>query len=136
MSDEVNRLFVYGTLTVGGILHDRWCGDALTIEPASTTGRLYDLPLGFPAMVRGGRDPVYGQAMTFPDLKATLEKLDLLEGYDAEYPRRSMFLRRVRPVSLLDSGKKVHAYCYFWRGCLPEGAVLVPSGRWPPHQRR
>ena len=137
MSDrEVKHLFVYGTLVVGGALHDKWCGDPLTVESASTTGRLYDLPFGFPALVQGGRELVYGQAMTFSDLQATLEKLDLLEGYAPEDPQGSFYLRRVRPVTLLGSKRRIRAHCYLWRGPLPEGAVLVPSGRWSPDERR
>jgi gamma-glutamylcyclotransferase (GGCT)/AIG2-like uncharacterized protein YtfP len=134
MDDEVQVVFVYGTLLVGGVLHDRWCGDAVTIEPASTNGKLYDLPLGFPALKPGGRDPVYGQVMVFPDLAATLERLDILEGYNPEDPRQSMFLRRVRPVALLDSKQRIHAYCYLWRGPLPDGAVHLPSGMWVPRR--
>lgn len=47
----VTTLFVYGTLMRGQANHARYCTDALTIEPAVATGRLYHLPTGFPAMV-------------------------------------------------------------------------------------
>jgi len=43
MHDKVNYVFVYGTLLRGAPNHGRYCIDALTIEPASTAGRLYDL---------------------------------------------------------------------------------------------
>jgi gamma-glutamylcyclotransferase (GGCT)/AIG2-like uncharacterized protein YtfP len=129
---EVTTLFVYGTLVVGGSLHEKWCGDRLTVEAASTTGLLYDLPYGFPALVEGGAGPVYGQAMTFPDLQATLDRLDLLEGYSPGNPQGSFYIRRVRPVTLLDSKRRVRAHCYVWRGRLPDGARHLPYGVWVP----
>jgi gamma-glutamylcyclotransferase (GGCT)/AIG2-like uncharacterized protein YtfP len=53
-------LFVYGTLKRGYCNHDRFisrrslgeggCRHARDIRPATTVGRLYDLPAGFPAL--------------------------------------------------------------------------------------
>ena len=79
---------------------------------------------------------VYGEAMTFPDIEATLTRVDWLEGYRPGQPQRSFYLRRVQPITLLDSGETVPAYCYLWRGSAPPGAVLLPSGRWRPCPRR
>ena len=126
---HVTTLFAYGTLMRGQRNHARFCGDALSIGPASTTGRLYDLPAGFPAMVEG-EGTVYGEAMTFPDTEATLSDLDVLEGYQPDQPGRSLYLRRVQPVTLLTSGTIVPAYCYLWHGPLPPDALFLPSGRW------
>ena len=130
MSDQVTHVFVYGTLRQGAANHDWFCGDALTIEPGSTTGRLYDLPAGFPAMIDDDGGAIYGEAMTFPDLEATLVRLDRLEVHRPGHPEHSLYVRCVRQITLLGSGETVLAYCYVWRGNLPEGAVLVRSGRW------
>jgi gamma-glutamylcyclotransferase (GGCT)/AIG2-like uncharacterized protein YtfP len=43
-------VLVYGTLKRGQWNHDRFCRHALDIRPATTVGRLYDLPAGFPAV--------------------------------------------------------------------------------------
>ena len=40
------RLFVYGALKRGFWNHDRFCSQAVNIEPATTWGRLYHLPAG------------------------------------------------------------------------------------------
>lgn len=45
------KLFVYGTLKRGFANHDRYCRDAIDIQPATTWGRLHQLPAGFPALV-------------------------------------------------------------------------------------
>lgn len=130
MPDRAKRVFAYGTLLRGGSNHERFCADALAIEPASTTGRLYDLLAGFPAMVNSAFGTVHGEAMTFPDIDEALARLDCLEGYRRERPEHSLYLRRVQNVTLLDSGATVPAYCYVWRGLLPVGATHLPSGKW------
>ena len=43
-------LFVYGTLMRGYWNHDRYCRNAVDIRPATTWGRLYALPVGYPAL--------------------------------------------------------------------------------------
>jgi len=132
MADKTNRVFAYGTLLRGEANHERFCADALSIEPASITGRLYDLGIGFPAMVSSAFGTVYGEVITFPDIDAALAGLDVLEGYHPDRPGQSLYLRRVQTVTLLDSGEEVLAYCYVWRGLLPDSAVHVPSGQWRP----
>lgn len=49
-NDSHLRLFVYGTLKKGFWNFDRFCTRAISIEPATTWGRLYHLPAGFPAL--------------------------------------------------------------------------------------
>jgi len=130
MAEDVTTLFVYGTLMRGQVNHDRYCADALTIEPAVTIGRLYHLPMGYPAMIDADDGRVFGEVMTFPDLAAKLAILDHLEGYHPDDPEHSLYLRRIRPVSLLNSGLTVTAYCYIWRGPLPSRSFLLASGQW------
>lgn len=43
-------VLVYGTLKRGQWNHERFCRHAIDIRPATTVGRLYDLPAGFPAL--------------------------------------------------------------------------------------
>ena len=135
MSDRVKHIFVYGTLMHGERNHPYYCGDALTIEPATTQGLLHDLSASFPAMVVAADGVVHGEAMTFPDLDATLAELDTLEGYRPHAPDRSLYLRRVQPVTLTETGEIVLAHCYVWQGEIPASAVRVQSGRWSRQSR-
>lgn len=58
------RLFVYGSLKRGFSNHHRYCRGVRSVEPASTAGKLFRLPTGYPALVlpesrvlaRGGGD--------------------------------------------------------------------------------
>ena len=135
MADNVNHLFVYGTLMRGQANHARFCADALTIEPAVTAGRLYHLPMGFPAMIDAADGQVLGEAMTFPDIEAVLRQTDLLEGYDPLRPDRSMYRRIVVPVLIEPSGWRVTAWTYVWNRALPQGATPLPTGRWRDQRR-
>ena len=62
MPEQVTHILVYGTLLQGAANHARFCADVLTVEPARTTGRLYHLPAGFPAMVEATDGVVYGRS--------------------------------------------------------------------------
>lgn len=44
------QLFVYGTLKRGQRSHQRFCGRASAVEPATVWGRLYHLPAGYPML--------------------------------------------------------------------------------------
>ncbi len=50
MATPTITLLVYGTLKRGFWNHDRFCGNAIDIQPATTWGRLYQLPAGYPAL--------------------------------------------------------------------------------------
>jgi len=108
----ISRIFVYGTLLSGMSNHKRFCGDALTVVPAVTTGRLYHLPYGFPAMFDTPDGQVVGEVMTFPDIEKTLERLDRLEGY---HPGgMSHYLRTLKKAVMtgIDEPISVWAYVY------------------------
>ena len=56
MAETFLSMFFYGTLKRGQSNHDRFCRAALRVEPATTLGRLYELPFGFPGLRVYGRD--------------------------------------------------------------------------------
>jgi gamma-glutamylcyclotransferase (GGCT)/AIG2-like uncharacterized protein YtfP len=110
--------------------HERYCGDALTIEPAVTTGRLYHLPYGFPAMFDAPDGQVFGEVMTFPDIERTLERLDRLEGYRPG-DDSSHYIRIKKIVTILNSGQVVPAWGYVYpKDRLRPDFIPVPSCCW------
>ena len=128
----ISTLFVYGSLMSGFWNHERYCREALTIEPAVTTGRLYHLPQGFPAMFDAPDGQVFGEVMTFPDIEETLEALDRLEGYNAD--GRGHYLRVKKIVTIISTGRTEIA----WRYVYPENRLeeiertgeFIPGGCW------
>ena len=130
MPNDIIHLMVYGTLLSNEKNHRRFCGDAVTVETAVTRGVLYDLPMGFPAMVQVEDSQVFGEAVTFPDLEVVLRRTDLLEGYDPRRPDCSMYRRVAVPVLTETSQQCITAWVYVWNGPLPSDARHVPSGLW------
>jgi gamma-glutamylcyclotransferase (GGCT)/AIG2-like uncharacterized protein YtfP len=120
----LDRLFVYGTLMVG---HCRWpilephvLGGADGMVPSSTSGRLYDTGLDYPAARFDHDGTVFGQLgrLRPGNLATTLDLLDEVEGaVHGQY-------RRVQIQT--EDGTTAWAYEY---GLSPAGLADL-GGRW------
>ncbi|MDZ8053292.1 MAG: gamma-glutamylcyclotransferase [Aulosira sp. ZfuVER01] len=74
------RIFVYGTLKPGEANYKRYCaGKVLDSKRAIALGKLFALPMGYPAMTLGNSQ-VQGYLLSFADLDI-LSQLDQLEDY-------------------------------------------------------
>lgn len=145
------RVFVYGTLKRGERNHEPLCRNASRIEPATTRGRLYHLPFGFPGLAvdrgetrgLGTRDYlhdvrqqqslpeaekdtpdslVHGELISFPDPNH-LAALDALEGYVPG--EKGLYERVLLPVET--QSQRSLAWAYVLRRAI--GAHL-PDGHW------
>lgn len=152
------KLFVYGTLKHGQRNHERFCRGAATVERATVRGRLYDLPLGFPALVvpeddvravgtadyaadaaLPGRigtrepEPLAGWDTVHGELMTfddPEERLPKIDGLEGFRPGVEGFYTRVLvPVMLTEGGRCVLAWAY----AIGEGVgIHLPEGVWPP----
>ena len=115
------KIFVYGTLKKGFRNHDRFCGNAISIEPAMVNGKLYDTGWGFPAMQLSDNpdDIVHGEIITIPE--ADLPAIDHLEGVPRLY-------QRVEVMTVSEAGTESFAYCYVMK-YLPSRAIRIND--WP-----
>jgi gamma-glutamylcyclotransferase (GGCT)/AIG2-like uncharacterized protein YtfP len=133
---ESHYFFFYGSLRRGGPNFKRYAYDALTIWEAKTLGELYHLPQGYPALLPSSTGYVYGEVMTFPDPRKTLERLDELEGYNEKDPEGSYYLRILKDVEILATGERLKAWCYVFpesrRKELEKTAIRLPTGYWDP----
>lgn len=74
------KVFVYGTLKPGEANYKRYCdGKVVDANRAYALGKLFALPMGYPAMTLGDSH-VYGYLLCFTDSRV-LNQLDELEGY-------------------------------------------------------
>lgn len=124
-------VLVYGTLRRGMANHDRFCFDVLDVVPAWTTGRLYDLPYGFPAMVAAADGRVIGELLAFPDPAVAIRRLDQLEGFRPDGPRH--YDRIVVEAHPLAGGGPVRAWCYVYGGGAAQrlaDAQFIATGDW------
>ena len=117
------KLIVYGTLMSGERNH-RFCRNAVSINPCTITGTLYDTGFGFPAFVPEGENMVAAELIEIPF--EDWEAVDRLEGYPRLYDRL-MF-----PAKLAD-GTDTTGWVYVMHN-LPEMAQVIESGSWKEYR--
>jgi gamma-glutamylcyclotransferase (GGCT)/AIG2-like uncharacterized protein YtfP len=130
-------LFVYGSLQPGGQYWPDYCEQRVErLCPASVRGSLYDLPLGYPALVAAGSRQanwVQGYLLWLKSSK-DLFKIDQLEGYRTERPAIENEYNR-RQIDCYDAHhlqRITQAWVYEMhmdRVCELKGTVLR-SGKW------
>jgi len=148
-----DRLFVYGTLMSSFRSEARQRVDAALERIGSGLIRalLYDLgpyPAAFPAPASdlptrrdthsealkdqgsARQNTVSGEVHRMSDPQSVLRELDEFEGYDANQPDSSLFVRAQTTVELTDGGS-VDAWVYFYARpleSLPASATRIESG--------
>lgn len=91
---------------------------------------LFDLGL-YPAAVPAPDGHVWGEVYEIGDPEAVLEALDAIEGYRADDPDRSLYLRQQTDV-LLPDGTVAAAWVYFYNAPLGRAPRIV-SGDYLEH---
>lgn len=128
----MEKVFVYGTLKPGEINHQLYCADkVIETVRAYTQGRLFNLPLGYPAMSTGS-SRVEGFLLVFPD-SSILASLDDLEDYHPQRPPQKNEYYRQKTLVYQLSGRSLGlAWSYFMTQEKIEklGGVEVASGWW------
>lgn len=128
---DLLRLFVYGTLKHGERNHDRYCRGASFAGAATVRGRLYDLPLGFPALVVP-REDVHGVGTEdyLADAKLPLDTAvpppEVLEGYDVVHGELLLFEDAERILPEIDGleGFRPGGESFYTRVLIPVTSVL------------
>ena len=118
------KLIVYGTLMSGERNH-KFCKNALSIEPCTVTGTLYDTGCGFPAFVPEGGNTIHAELIEIP-LRDWFA-IDRLEGY----PR--LYDRQLYPCTLPD-GTTDSGWVYIINN-LPPMATVIKGGDWKIHRK-
>jgi len=150
-------VFVYGTLKRGQRNHDHFCQGVLAVVEATVRGRLYGLPLGFPALVVPQEDvTATGTTNYLADAEkqwnARFDPTPPLSGWDNVHgevltfddpgdrlsaldsledfrPDEKGFYERVLiPARLVKTGETVPAWAYAVESA---DSVYLPGGSWP-----
>ncbi len=131
-SPSILKVFVYGTLKPGERNYQRFClGKVQSEIPCYTKAILYNLPLGYPAMIEG-ENKVQGFLLTFGNADL-LNSLDRLEGYQ---PQRNSSLneyyRRMVAVYNPEDEYLDEAWAYFMTlGKIKKyQGTIITSGNW------
>jgi gamma-glutamylcyclotransferase (GGCT)/AIG2-like uncharacterized protein YtfP len=110
---DLLKVFVYGTLKPGKSNYAVYCqGKVIAEIKAYTWGKLYDLPVGYPAMIKGN-NPIEGYLLTFAD-PTVLNDLDYLEDYDPKLPiTENGYYREIVPIYQPSGELLTEAWTYF-----------------------
>ena len=113
------QIIAYRTLMTGECNH-HYCRNAVSIQPCTIKGTIYDTGWHFPAFRPEGNTTVHGELIEIPieDWPA----MDRLEGY----PR--MYDRMLVQATLAD-GSTVEAWVYVMN-TIPSQARIITSGDW------
>jgi gamma-glutamylcyclotransferase (GGCT)/AIG2-like uncharacterized protein YtfP len=125
-------VFFYGTL-MAGFDRRRRAGidDKLTyVGRGSITASLFDLGL-YPAAIPAPDGLVWGELYDVVDAAAVLAALDEIEGYRADDPDRSLYVRSRVAVAFGD-GRSAAAWVYFYNAPLGQ-AQQIRSGDYLEH---
>jgi gamma-glutamylcyclotransferase (GGCT)/AIG2-like uncharacterized protein YtfP len=126
------RVFFYGTLMAGFDRRRRAeIDDRLTyVGRGSIKAALFDLGI-YPAAVPATEGRVWGEVYEVRVAPAVLSALDEIEGYTAEDPDRSLYVRTRVSVTLPD-GAESSAWVYFYNAPLGQ-AQRIRSGDYFEH---
>lgn len=126
------RVFVYGTLKPGGFYWPEFCeGKVLRYWRARARGRVFHLPIGYPASVFGGDGWIQGFVLEMADVDA-MKGLDVLEGFQPGRGEKNDYRRlRVEVVNVESSETdEVWSYEMELDKILEAGGTPVESGDW------
>jgi gamma-glutamylcyclotransferase (GGCT)/AIG2-like uncharacterized protein YtfP len=120
-------VFAYGTLKPGERAFDQLCHPfVIATQAAQAKGRLYHLPLGYPAMtLESGW--VQGVLLTFSSAEC-LHPIDAFEEYYPERPHASEYQRTFHPIYDVNQQFLVSAWVY----TMERERVLALQGQWLP----
>jgi gamma-glutamylcyclotransferase (GGCT)/AIG2-like uncharacterized protein YtfP len=118
-------LFVYGTLLSNGAQAALLPGRR---RPGWVHGTLYGMPAGYPALVPGGSDPVYGEWLD-PVPPRVLSMLDAYEGVDQGLYQRV-------EIDVHTTRVRFRAWAWAMEQPAKAGGVRIRSGRWRSLIRR
>jgi gamma-glutamylcyclotransferase (GGCT)/AIG2-like uncharacterized protein YtfP len=128
----MERVFFYGTLMAGFDRRRRagMDGQLTFVGRGSIRASLFDLGL-YPAAVPSPDGCVWGELYEVLDSATVLPALDDIEGYRADDPDRSLYIRSEVPVTLPD-GVQHPAWVYFYNAPLGR-ADQIASGDYLQH---
>lgn len=118
------RVFVYGTLKPGEANYKRYCiNKVVNVERATVQGKLFTLPVGYPAMTPGVSQ-VHGYLLSFAD-SDILQELDELEDYQpTRQVSENLYIRQFMEVFDLQGKSLAGAWVY----CMTPDRVIQIGG--------
>ena len=127
MVAKSSLIFVYGTLCKNESNHYLLENADPITDQAWTFGDLYDTCLGYPALIEGFDNKVYGELYKIND--EILDNLDRLAEYSEHYLSENDEYIRIEQEIYTDQGI-YKAYVYIYNRSISETMRRIPNGNW------
>lgn len=125
------RFFVYGSLCEGMVHFAKIQNFIESSIFARIQGSAYRLKVGFPALIKEGRDLIPGQLVELKGSELLVGLLDEFFGFNRQDPEKSLYCRDEIEVYPEGATEPVKAWAYFLSPTkLPMNAVRIPGGDW------
>lgn len=131
MAKEIDKVFVYGTLKIGGFFGKEFDKYRTSAVPATVKGTIYHIsalfPTSFPGLKLEDDGIVHGELHSFDRFEDVVMAIDQIEQYFEDYPEESIYIRKEMDVETTAGVEK--AYVYEYNGPI-DGYKKVKSGIW------
>lgn len=135
--NQVERFFVYGSLTKGMVHYDRIASFIKQTQPATTLGHCYRLPVGYPVLLEADPfapdanvDRIQGQLLEIEGSDLVFKIFDEFHGHSPLNPEKSLFNKKTIQVTLED-GSTLDATVYLLNPAkLPANSCRIAGGDW------
>ena len=126
--NELNKVFVYGTLKVGGVF-SKYVEDELTSAIGATIeGTMFNVHDSYPAVIFKGKTKLVGELQEFNDITQVLKICDRIEGFRGEGSQVNLY-NRVKVIVTTENDEEVECYAYEFNRS-PDTLKKVHSGIW------
>lgn len=124
---EEGKVFVYGTLKVGGFFAQRFDKVRLSSVPGTVKANMYSIEGRFPGIVESKDGVVTGELHTYTDIELVIAMMDMIEGYFGADDPNNLYDRVKINVETKDGNVEATAYV-FAKGTY--GYEQVKDGVW------
>lgn len=121
------KVFVYGTLKVGGYYSKQFDKYRHSSEPATLHGTLFDAG-NFPALIEKGNNIIYGEIHEYKNPEIVLRAIDYIEGFVNEESEMNLYIRKETIIQPRNSNKCL-AYVYFFASSVDK-MKQIKNGKW------
>lgn len=125
----LETLFVYGSFSEGMVHFNRLLPYMIETRPATVTGSVYRLPVGFPVYLHQGLFEVPGHVVRISKPDILFPLLDEFHGVSTVVPEQGLFTRLETDARVCENSERVWVYALL-PNRLPKTAKLIDGGDW------
>ncbi|MEA3296179.1 MAG: gamma-glutamylcyclotransferase family protein [Patescibacteria group bacterium] len=121
------KIFVYGTLKLGGHYSKQFDKYRCSSEPAILYGTLFNAGR-FPALIKKGNNIIYGEVHKYKKPEIILPAIDHIEGFISKESKMNLYIRE--KVKILPKySNECLAYVYFFTRSIKK-MKYIKNGEW------